>query len=152
MRIVLVLALPLLVSAAPSRLSEDPMTDKALEKMGAYDGGDPTKEPVAELPDYDLKCEFQHRSVCAGGELCKSIDNPAGTYVILSKPRMTYSRCDNKGCGEHRITAIGAPQVIRNVVLADAGVLVKFGPRNRIIDIATKGSMVFISDGRCVPK
>ena len=146
---IFLVAVPVLVSATPPPEITDPFDRAVLEKMGVYDGDDPNEMPATELPDHPLRCEFQHRSVCAGGEACKPIGNDNATYIVVSKPDMTYSRCDNKGCGVHKITAIGAPQVIRNVVLADAGVVLKFGPRDRVIDIATKGSMIFISDGRC---
>lgn len=144
-----VLCAPLLVSASQSDVTSDPFNRITLEKMGAFDGVPVADVPITDLPEYPLRCEFEHRSVCAGGEMCKSVENAPGAYIVISKADMTYRRCDRKGCGTHKIDAIGAPQQMRNISMGSIGTIVKLGPGNRFIDIATQGALTFISDGKC---
>jgi hypothetical protein len=106
---------------------------------------------IKELPKNEIRCEFSNRVVCAGGRKCMNVENSAGTYTLIDVPKMSYKRCDKKSCDRHTIESIGSPQGVRNISLGSIGTMVKLGPDNRFIDIATQGAYVFISSGTCSP-
>lgn len=106
---------------------------------------------VMELPTIEIRCEFRNRSICAGGSECVKFQNEAGTYTLINIPEKIYKRCDKNSCSSYEIDSVGSPQGIRNISLGSIGTIVKLGPGNRFVDVATQGAFVYISDGICSP-
>lgn len=104
------------------------------------------------IPDALIRCEFEQRSYCIGGDCRKLQPKGAPMYVEIDKAAMAYRRCGPTpgDCDEHKITALGYATGYQNAVLADNGVLFKYGPGGRFTDLATQGPQTFVSDGKCV--
>lgn len=96
------------------------------------------------------RCDFLHRTVCSGGTACKPIVSDVKVYTVINFDKKTYSRCTSvDGCDDHDIDYVGGGNSINNISIAKAGVLVKYGPGSRFVDIATLGSMTYLADGIC---
>ena len=95
-------------------------------------------------------CQFSHRMVCAGGSTCDPIKTDIDVHTIIDFDNKTYSRCTSvDGCVVHSIDEIGTGNPINNISIGKIGVLVKFGPGSRFVDVATQGAMIYIADGVC---
>ena len=96
------------------------------------------------------RCDFLHRTVCSGGTACKPIVSDVKVYTVINFDKKTYSRCTSvDGCADHDIDYVGGGNPINNISVAKAGVLVKYGPGSRFVDIATLGSTTYLADGIC---
>lgn len=103
-------------------------------------------------PTGKVSCQFANRTQCAGGTVCQPIISDVKVYTNIDFDRMTYDRCTSiDGCSPHPIEAISSPNPVVNISLGQIGVLVKYGPGKRFVDIATQGAFTFISDGVCAP-
>lgn len=97
-------------------------------------------------------CQFSNRMVCAGGSACDPIKSDVDVQTIIDFDKKTYSRCTSlDGCNVHAIDDISIGNPINNISIGKIGVLVKFGPGSRFVDIATQGAMIYIADGVCKP-
>ena len=95
-------------------------------------------------------CQFSHRMVCAGGRACDPIKTDIDVYTMIDFDNKTYSRCTSvDGCVVNSIDEIGTGNPINNISIGKVGVLVKFGPGSRFVDVATQGAMIYIADGVC---
>jgi hypothetical protein len=106
---------------------------------------------IKDLPKSEIRCEFKNRTICAGGSECVKFPNKAGTYTLIDIAAKSYKRCDKSGCNDFMIDGFGSPQGIRDISLGSIGTIVKLGPGNRFVDVATQGAFVYISDGICTP-
>lgn len=96
------------------------------------------------------RCDFSHRMVCSGGTACKPIVSDVKVYTVIDFDKKSYLRCTSvDGCQRHDIDYIGEGNPINNISIAKPGVLVKYGPGNRFVDIATQGAMTYLADGIC---
>jgi hypothetical protein len=103
-------------------------------------------------PTGKFSCEFAHRMECAGGTICRPIATNVRVYTIIDFDKKTYDRCNSAdGCASHSIESISTPNPIINISLGQIGVVVKYGPGTRFVDIATQGVFVYVSDGVCKP-
>ena len=120
------------------------------EQMGL--NGDAPKTVADGIPDTVIRCEFEQRSYCIGGDCRDMQPTGAPMYVEIDKQAMAYRRCGPtpRDCEEFKISAFGYAAGYQNAVLADNGVLFKYGPGGRFTDIATQGPQTFVSAGKCV--
>jgi|JI6StandDraft_1071083.scaffolds.fasta_scaffold02959_17 hypothetical protein len=96
------------------------------------------------------RCDFTNRMVCSGGTACKPLKSDVKVYTVIDFDKKSYSRCTSvDGCLRHDIDYIGGGNPINNLSVSKPGVLVKYGPGNRFVDIATQGAKTFLADGIC---
>lgn len=139
-----------LLACAPER-ERSPMEVEADRIVGDLKAGRSAMQDTV-LPSYQLRCDFAHRSICSGGQSCTEFDDTSGTYVLIDGSDMTYRRCDGlDGCDTHRIEAIGSPAPVLNISLGSKGMIAKYGPNDRFVEVATMASMIYVSDGTCRP-
>ena len=141
-----VFALTLLWGCQPA--ATDTVNEKAAKLMFPIKG-ESIGDNIAPL-DGARTCKFSHRMVCAGGSACETIKTDVDVHTKIDFDKKTYSRCTSvDGCEVHSIDAIVSGNPINNISIGKIGVLVKFGPGSRFVDVATQGAMIYIADGVC---
>lgn len=136
-----------LAACGPAQQEADTLAMAEQMSIDGYASG----KSADGIPDAVIRCEFEQRSYCIGGDCRKMQPKGAPMYVEIDKQAMAYRRCGPTpgDCDEFKISAFGYAAGYQNAVLADNGVLFKYGPGGHYTDIATQGPQTFISDGKC---
>lgn len=139
---------PWLAACGPTQQEADTLAMAEQMSIDGYASG----KSADGVPDGLIRCEFEQRSYCIGGDCRKLQPKGAPMYVEIDKQAMAYRRCGPAvgDCDEFKISAFGYAAGYQNAVLADNGVLFKYGPGGHFTDIATQGPQTFVSDGKCV--
>ena len=91
-----------------------------------------------------IRCDPQTKFYCSGGK-CTSV--PAATWGVLDNLAKTYSRCDKNGCDAY------PAQIERSGVFTNInpgrGLIAKIGDDGSFVEVATLGTDVYVSQGRC---
>ena len=92
-----------------------------------------------------LLCTPTIKSYCSAG-VCKP--TAATTWAKVDQPKGSYSRCDKAGCDAY--SAKFSPSgVFQTVEVPGRAMLARLGPNGEFVEIATLGTDVYVSYGKC---
>lgn len=93
-----------------------------------------------------LKCEIISKFACAKSG-CEP--NAVGVWNLIDADKMTFSRCDQKGCDHYdmRVTKSG---IYFNIIIADRAMFAKMSADGReYVEVTSIGMNVLVSYGSC---
>ena len=108
----------------------------------------PGPRAVAQVPaSAALVCRPAAKQLCTA-KGCSPV--ALGTFGLLDLVRSTYSRCDHNGCDTYdaQMSKAGA---FTTVDVLGRGLVVKVGDDGSYVEVATLGTIVYVSHGSCAP-
>lgn len=91
------------------------------------------------------QCTFTQKQSCAA-EGCKPVS--PSIWVKLDDAAGIYSRCDSRGCDDHR-AVFSYRGATHSVEIPGAGAFVKFMDGGEAVEVASQMTMVYVSHGIC---
>jgi hypothetical protein len=103
--------------------------------------------PLTGVAQAETTCAITEKWQCAPSQVCQQLENKI--VIRIDMNRQIYSRCDAKGCDDFQADFSNSGVFI-NIALPAKGLLAKLtNDGSSFTEVATLGSIAFISFGSC---